>query len=351
MNLTKENVKKICGIILFTVVVLVIVQNYEKVGNAIGLLWGIIFPFVLGGIIAFILNIPMRAIEKLLFKSKNGKQKKYARPLSMIITFLLVIGVIAGVILIVVPQIGGTVRELTKSAEAFFPKVQKWAEDMFSNNTQIHDWIASLQFNTGLIFAFYLLAKKETLQRQVNMFMQAALPEKIVNKITYVAKLSNETFSNFITGQCLEALILGTMFFVTLSIIRLPYALLIGVLIAFTALIPIFGAFIGCIVGAFLMIMVSPMKALIFVIVFIVLQQIEGNLIYPKVVGGSVGLPSLWVLAAVTIGSSLMGVAGMLFFIPFTSVIYTLVREWTYKRLEQKKTKENNNDESNESSV
>lgn len=123
MNLTKENVKKICGIILFTVVVLVIVQNYEKVGNAIGLLWGIIFPFVLGGIIAFILNIPMRAIEKLLFKSKNGKQKKYARPLSMIITFLLVIGVIAGVILIVVPQIGGTVRELTKSAEAFFPKV------------------------------------------------------------------------------------------------------------------------------------------------------------------------------------------------------------------------------------
>jgi len=389
VNLTKENVKKICGIILFTVVVLVIVQNYEKVGNAIGLLWGIIFPFVLGGIIAFILNIPMRAIEKLLFKSKNGKQKKYARPLSMIITFLLVIGVIAGVILIVVPQIGGTVRELTKSAEAFFPKVQKWAEDMFSNNTQIHDWIASLQFNTdklmdtainflqngagnvlngtftaakavvsgitaffiGLIFAFYLLAKKETLQRQVNMFMQAALPEKIVNKITYVAKLSNETFSNFITGQCLEALILGTMFFVTLSIIRLPYALLIGVLIAFTALIPIFGAFIGCIVGAFLMIMVSPMKALIFVIVFIVLQQIEGNLIYPKVVGGSVGLPSLWVLAAVTIGSSLMGVAGMLFFIPFTSVIYTLVREWTYKRIEQKKTKENNNDESNESSV
>lgn len=137
------------------------------------------------------------------------------------------------------------------------------------------------------------------------MFMQAALPEKIVNKITYVAKLSNETFSNFITGQCLEALILGTMFFVTLSIIRLPYALLIGVLIAFTALIPIFGAFIGCIVGAFLMIMVSPMKALIFVIVFIVLQQIEGNLIYPKVVGGSVGLPSLWVLAAVTIAAVL----------------------------------------------
>lgn len=165
------------------------------------------------------------------------------------------------------------------------------------------------------------------------------MPEKIVNKITYVAKLSNETFSNFITGQCLEALILGTMFFVTLSIIRLPYALLIGVLIAFTALIPIFGAFIGCIVGAFLMIMVSPMKALIFVIVFIVLQQIEGNLIYPKVVGGSVGLPSLWVLAAVTIGSSLMGVAGMLFFIPFTSVIYTLVRDGHINVLNRKKQK------------
>ena len=166
------------------------------------------------------------------------------------------------------------------------------------------------------------------------------MPEKIVNKITYVAKLSNETFSNFITGQCLEALILGTMFFVTLSIIRLPYALLIGVLIAFTALIPIFGAFIGCAVGSFLIFMVNPQQAILFVIVFLVLQQIEGNLIYPHVVGESVGLPSIWVLAAVTIGGNLMGIVGMLVFIPLLSVLYTIFREFVYLRLKKQNIKQ-----------
>lgn len=388
MNLTKGNLKKIYSIILFTVVLFVAVQNYEKIARFIGFAWGIIFPFVLGGIIAFILNIPMKSIEKHIFNRKKDKPKKYARPLSLIITIVLVLAIIAAVILIVVPQIGETVMELTKTAELFFPKVQVWAEELFRDNVQIRNWIAGIQFNTdklietlinflrngagnvlnstvlaakavvsgiaaflvGVIFAFYLLAKKETLLHQVNMFIKAALPEKMVNKITYVSKLSSETFSNFIAGQCLEALILGTMFFIVMSIIRLPYPLLIGVLIAFTALIPIFGAFIGCVIGAFLIIMVSPMQALIFIIVFIVLQQIEGNVIYPKVVGNSVGLPSLWVLAAVTIGSSLMGIPGMLLFIPLTSVIYTLVREWTYKRLEKKNliSLENENEENQE---
>ncbi len=386
MNLTRENVKKICGIILFTVVVFLAIQNIEKVFGVVNFIWGIVFPFVLGGIIAFILNIPMRSVEKHLFKNAYKKiknedgsvtleKKKFVRPLSLLITIILVIAVIAAVVLIVVPQVGNTTGELVKTAEAFFPKVQSWAEDIFRNNEQIREWISGLQFNLdsiiekvvdflqngvgdvvsgtftaakavvsgitsfviGVIFACYLLAKKETLMRQVKMLMKAALPEKAVNKITHVAKLSNETFSNFIAGQCIEALILGTMFFIVLSIIRLPYPLLIGVLMAFTALIPIFGAFIGCVIGAFLIVMVSPVKALVFVIVFLVIQQVEGNFIYPRVVGNSVGLPSLWVLFAVTVGSSLMGIAGMLFFIPLTSVVYTLVREWTYKRLEEKK--------------
>lgn len=385
MNLSKENVKKICGIVLFTVVIFIAVQNYEKVFAALGFVWGIIFPFILGAVIAFIINIPMRSIEKRLFKNafkeiknEDGSvtrvRKKYVRPVSLAITLMLVAVIIAAAVLIIVPQIGATTKELIKTAETFFPKAQQWAEGVFRGNRNIYAWIENLDidkviteiigflkngvgdavtvtftaakavvsgitsFVIGLIFACYLLAKKETLSRQVNMLMRAAFSEKTVDKITRVAKLSNSTFSSFIAGQCIEALILGTMFFITLSIIRMPYPLLISVLIAFTALIPVFGAFIGCVVGAFLIVMVSPVKALIFVIAFLALQQIEGNFIYPRVVGSSVGLPSLWVLAAVTIGSSLMGVAGMLFFIPLTSVIYTLLREWTYKRLAEKKS-------------
>ena len=166
--------------------------------------------------------------------------------------------------------------------------------------------------------------------------MHAFLKEKWEKRCLKVCTLTSKTFSNFLTGQCLEALILGSMFFVAMSLFKMPYALLVGVLVAFTALIPIFGAFIGCVVGAFLILLVDPLQALFFVIMFLVLQQIEGNLIYPKVVGNSVGLPSIWVLAAVTIGGSLMGVVGMLIFIPLVSVVYTLFRESVYKRLEQK---------------
>ena len=149
--------------------------------------------------------------------------------------------------------------------------------------------------------------------------------------------LTYNTFSSFLTGQCVEAVILGSMFVVTMTILKLPYALLVGILIAFTALIPIFGAFIGCVVGAFLIFMVDPVKALIFIVMFLVLQQIEGNLIYPHVVGSSVGLPSIWVLAAVTIGGNLLGIVGMLIFIPLVSVVYALFREIVYLKLKQRK--------------
>lgn len=158
-----------------------------------------------------------------------------------------------------------------------------------------------------------------------------------MEKILTISSLSYKTFSRFITGQCLEALILGTMFFITMIIFRLPYALLVGVLIAFTALIPIVGAFIGCFVGAVLILMVNPMQAVFFVILFLILQQVEGNLIYPHVVGNSVGLPSIWVLFAVTVGGKLMGVMGMLIFIPLVSVLYSLLREWINYRLDVKK--------------
>ena len=191
-------------------------------------------------------------------------------------------------------------------------------------------------FVIGFIFAIYILLQKENLSRQVKKLLNAFLPASAVECVTDVGRLTERTFSSFLAGQCLEAVILGTMFFAALMILRLPYALLIGVLIAFTALIPIFGAFIGLAVGAVLMLMVNPMDALIFVITFFVLQQVEGNLIYPHVVGNSVGLPAIWVLVAVTLGANMMGIVGMLVFIPLCSVLYALLREFVNRRLKNK---------------
>ena len=188
----------------------------------------------------------------------------------------------------------------------------------------------------SLIFALYLLLQKEKLGTQCRKALYALMPEKGADQVVRVCSLSHKVFSSFITGQCVEAVILGAMFFLSMTLLQMPYALLVGCLIAVTALIPIVGAFIGCIVGAFLLLMVSPMQALIFVILFLTLQQVEGNLIYPHVVGSSVGLPSIWVLAAVSIGGSLMGVVGMLVSIPLASVAYTLFREFVYRRLKER---------------
>ena len=191
-------------------------------------------------------------------------------------------------------------------------------------------------FFISAVFACYILLQKKKLTVQIQKVLYAFLPEKKVSTVLDICSLTYRTFSNFLTGQCMEAVILGTMFFISMSILRMPYALLIGVLIAFTALIPIFGAFIGCVIGTFLILMVNPMQAIGFIVLFLVLQQVEGNLIYPHVVGGSVGLPSMWVLVAVSLGGSLMGLVGMLIFIPMVSVIYTLFRGYVYERLRKK---------------
>ena len=192
-------------------------------------------------------------------------------------------------------------------------------------------------FFIALVFACYVLLQKEKLSVQVKKLMTAFMPEDWKNIVLAFASVTHKTFSNFLAGQCLEAVILGIMFFIVMTIMGMPYALLISVLIAFTALIPMVGAFIGCGVGVFLIFMVNPTKALIFVIVFLVLQQIEGNFIYPYVVGNSVGLPSIWVLVAVSVGGSLMGLVGMLIFIPLVSVIYTLLKGIVNRRLGLKK--------------
>lgn len=388
MNLNRETMKKLMLLIAFTILLLVGVQRLDAVVGALGFLWGIGFPFVLGGAIAFILNVPMTALEKWLFPEerirKSRVKQRMARPLSLVLAIVLVLGVISLVIFVVVPELGTTVVSLGASVEAFLPKAQEWLEDIFSNNEQVVAWIDSLEMNwekimetawnffrsgagsvlsstmtvartiisavtnffIGFVFACYVLLQKEKLGEQSRKLLRAVFPKKQVDYILHVCSLSHRTFSSFITGQCMEAVILGAMFFVAMSLLRFPYALLVGVLVAFTALIPIFGAFIGCVVGAFLILMVNPTQALGFIVLFQVLQQIEGNLIYPRVVGNSVGLPAIWVLMAVTVGGNLMGIVGMLIFIPMVSVIYTLLREWVYGRLEKKERtekKENKN--------
>ena len=188
----------------------------------------------------------------------------------------------------------------------------------------------------GLVFALYCLARKEILARQGRRILYSVLPEHFSDETIRILRLTNSTFSNFISGQCLEALILGCLFAVCMSILKMPYIPLVSVLIAVTALIPLVGAFVGCFLGAFFILVNDPIQALIFIAMFLVLQQIEGNLIYPKVVGTSIGLPGMWVLLAVAVGGDLMGVAGMLVMIPISSVVYALIREFTNKRLEER---------------
>lgn len=375
MNLNKDNMRKIKELIVFTIVILIGLWNYKLLFGAAKYLLGLIFPFLVGGAIAFILNVPMNFLEDKLFHNRRVRDKKafqkMSRPVSLILTILLVIGIIALVMFVVIPELGKTFISLGRSVRLFIPEAQRFIEEAFSDNSEVRAWIDGLNldldkiinsvvtflrssvtgflnstvsvvgsivsgvttFVIAFVFACYILLQKETLTRQVKKTLKAYLTDEMRERFLYVCSMTYRSFSNFLTGQCLEAVILGSMFFVTMNILRMPYSLLVGILIAFTALIPIFGAFIGCIVGAFLILVVNPWQSAAFVIMFLVLQQIEGNLIYPRVVGSSVGLPSIWVLAAVTIGGNLMGVVGMLVFIPLVSVVYNLFRENVNKRL------------------
>ena len=376
MEFNDSTIKKIRGLILFAVIVVVAGWNYRSLIAMVMKVIGFISPFLAGGVMAFILNVPMRRIEKML-PVKEGSRIR--RPLSLCLTLVFVIGVLLLVIFVVMPQLFETLISLQNSIPAFLAGVKEEAERLFAQNPEIADSISGIQidgkaflesvvgflstgagsvlsstvsaamsiingvttFVIALVFAVYILLQKETLSRQFQKLMKAFLPEGVMARTLEILTLASETFSNFLTGQCLEAVILGSMFFFTLSVFRLPYGLLIGVLIAFTALIPMFGAFIGCAIGAFLMLMVKPLDAVVFLIIFFVLQQLEGNFIYPHVVGGSVGLPSIWVLVAVTIGGSAMGIVGMLIFIPLSSVLYAILRETVNGRLERNKRLKN----------
>ena len=381
MDLSKISIKKIRELIVFTAFLVVALWKFDVVLGVLKAIWGIIFPFILGGAIAFLTNVPMSFLEKTIFKNVKKENKiagKLARPTSLLLTIVLIVGVIALVMFGVIPQLTRTMGTLVTSINDFIPQMQSWIGEFFHNNQEIMNLVDQIEFDpdqaikwgisllgngagnmmnttmsaVGSIvsgvatffiafsFACYILFQKEKLHIQIRKVFFAFLPRQKADAFLKVCSLTYRTFANFLAGQCLEAVILGSMFVVTLSILRMPYALLIGILIAFTALIPIFGAFIGCAVGSFLIFMVNPQQAILFVIVFLVLQQIEGNLIYPHVVGESVGLPSIWVLAAVTIGGNLMGIVGMLVFIPLLSVLYTIFREFVYLRLKKQNIKQ-----------
>ena len=337
------------------IVIYLALNNVTGILDSISYLAGLVMPFIIGAVIAFVFNVPMKAIEKGLNRLFDKRCKKKHPRLIRVLAYMLT--------LILIGQVPTAVNNLINWLQVKLSAYPEYEEKLSSISINwdsvlsnvmnflsigtkgiINGGIGAISgffsgvtnFFIGFVFSVYVLFQKERLTAQCKKLMYVCLPESRADKIIEVLRLTNTTFSNFLSGQCLEACILGTMFVITLSILRMPYALLIGIIIAVTALIPIVGAFIGCIVGVILIMMTSPLKALIFVGVFLILQQIEGNLIYPHVVGSSVGLPGIWVLVAVTIGGNLFGIMGMLTFIPISSVCYALLRTYVNRKVEEK---------------
>ena len=351
-----------------------LLHETERVKGVLQVGKDLLSPFIAGAILAFILNVPMRGIEKFLSEiEKPGTRRAVAILLTLVALVIMAVVIVQ----LVVPQVWSTCTTLVQQLPGFFNRVKGMVDVFLQEHPEILQWLtdntdfekidwATILKNVAdwtttavgtvlnkailavgdvvngvwdvlvsLIFALYCLSSKETLARQGRKLAYAVFPEKWADQIIRVLRISNSTFSNFISGQCLEVCILGVMFAVAMSIFGMPYAPLVSVLVAVTAFVPLVGAFIGCVLGAFFILVNSPIQAVYFVIMFLVLQQIENNLIYPRVVGTSIGLPSMWVLVAVTVGGGLMGVAGMVLMIPMSSVFYTLLREYTQKRVEK----------------
>lgn len=374
MGFDKVKIKQICFLVLYVAIIILLLIYSDILFAGLGMGVKILVPFLIGGAMAFILNIPMNAIEKRLFKKWQGKTAKMKRPVSLIMSIVFVLAILTLVIVAVVPQLRTTIETLGNKIELFWPKLIVWLEKLATDYPELAEQIAKIaeyDFDWGaitsgiggflsngvtnvisstvsvatsivggianvfiaIVFAIYILVQKENLQSQGSRILDAYVKGKTNGYIRDVLHRLHVNFTNFICGQCLEAVILGVLFIIFMSIFQMPYAVMIGTLIAFTALIPIVGAFIGCGVGAFMILIDNPVQALWFVILFLIIQQLEGNLIYPRVVGNSVGLPSIWVLMSVSVGGSLFGVIGMLVFIPLMSTLYSLLRDDVNRRL------------------
>lgn len=371
-EINKKTFRNIILIVFSCIVLYWFLNETERVKAVLTIVKGVFSPFILGAAIAFILNVPMRAFERLL---KGIKKPGLRRLAAVVLTFVALLLVLALVFWLLIPQLIETIQSLIPKLQNFVINVELYIAKVLNDNPELMDWIAKntdfenldwaglvekvlsmlgnslstivqstfsalgtlagavFDFFIAIVFAIYGLFQKENLARQGRKLVYAFLPEKISDRIVRILRLTNATFSSFLSGQCVEVCILGCLFAVSMAIFRMPYIPLVSVLVAVTAFIPVVGAWVGCIFGAFLILVANPLQAVWFVIMFVVLQQIENNMIYPRVVGTSIGLSGMWVLLAVSIGGELMGVAGMFLMIPVASVIYTLLQEATRNRL------------------
>lgn len=369
MEKNNSDLKKWLILILVAIVAYWGINNLATVGSVINTVIDIIFPFILGGALAYILNIPMSFFERKFTrtekKKKAKKKTKLKRILAIILSVIVIIFILTLIITLIVPELVNIfnllidnipyyVQEITKFAQNYsqeLPNINNFLQNLEVENlkkeaidqgiklltssisviTNVFSGIAT--FFIAIFFAMYILIDKEKLKEQTKKLIKAYLGEKRAEKIINVGRISNNIFRSFFTVQCLEATILGVLCILGMIILRIPYAVPIGVLVGVTALIPVVGCFIGIIIGAILILSINPIKVITFIIFVLILQQVEGNVIYPRVVGSSVGLPGMWVLVAVSVGGSLGGILGMLIGVPIASIIYTLVKKDVNKKL------------------
>lgn len=371
----KRLLKSILLIITYAVVLVIALARLDVVLGAVRYVLGLFRPLIIGFALAFILNRPCHFFFR-LYRRALGKTPAAgaARPLAVVTSYVALVLVVAGVFSFVLPKLAESIQTFILNLSTYISNVQEWLNqlaDYFHLDMQALDlsrlnqtlenllkqalgFLSSLgpqllEFTTGivslvvtgvlaLVFSIYMLSGKEKLLSQCRRVLRAYVPAKIADPLTNVVHLTSDTFTRFVTGQLIEACILGGLCTVGMLFIQPDYAPLIGVTIGASAIIPVAGAYIGAMLSAVLLLMVSPLKALIFLVFLVVLQQIEGNVIYPKVVGSSIGLPGIWVLAAVTVGGGLLGLEGVLFSVPVASVLYTLLRRDVHKRLDESKS-------------
>jgi len=382
VELNRKNMHKIMLLITFAVVLFAAIQHVGELWSVIRWIVGVVSPVLTGMAIAYVLNVLMSEYETHLFArmpySRHGWVRTAMRPLSLVTTLITVIAILALILLVIVPGVRSALITLASSMEGYIASTQAWINDLLQRFNmeavtlpQINvDWAALVKqlgesvasgsasiinsatgitasvFNglislvLSLFIAVYLLAQKEKVCGFSKAIAEVTLPQRWFEQLLRLIHTSNEAFTNFITGQLIEAVILSVLCFVGMLIFNFPYPAVVSVLIGVTALVPIVGAVVGEVVSAVLILMVDPLKALLFVIFILVLQMVEGNLIYPRVVGHSVGVPGVLVLIAVVIGSNVGGIAGVLIGVPLSSVVYTLLRDFVAQRLQQKRKKE-----------
>lgn len=369
MELNSKNIKKILLLIFAGAVIFTALQNLSSVGSFIGKIFSFFSPVIAALCVAFVLNVLLTALETKVFKFMDKSKRKFVtklkRPICLVLTYLIALGIVSLLILVIIPDIIDTITYLAEKLPSFVVKARDWAENLLQKfnlaqeglpNIEINwsaaakaitDWLSgysgklvgdAVNITTSVfsgvfdtIFSFvisvYILAQKERIGGFVKRFINAFIPEKINRPIYHIALRTHESFSRFIGGQLTESLILGTLCFIGMSIFRMPNALVISVLICVTSLVPIIGATIGVVIGFLLIVISNPIKALFFVLFVIILQQIEGNLIYPKVVGKAVGLPGVIVVSAVLVGGNIGGVLGSLIAVPTCAVLFILIKE------------------------